>query len=100
MRFIHDDKIGLSAQKKNEFWIGRDTTIIDPLTLYIPNIKVPGDGTSLIGDKSKLSVAYVDSSGKIIPPTAKFVWPVACRWRLSVFFTLEEFEINAKQQFY
>ena len=79
IRFIHDDKIGLAAQKKNEFLIGRDTTIIDPLILYIPNIKVPGDSTSLVGDKRKLSVAYVDSSGKIIPPTAKFVWPVACR---------------------
>lgn len=79
LRAIHEHKLPLVDQANGEFLMGRDTTIIDPLTIYIPNLKTPTDGDALAGDVRQLAVGYVDGSGKVFPAAARFVWPVACQ---------------------
>ncbi len=79
LRTIHDDKLPSVDKAGSEFLINRDTTIIDPLTIYIPNIRTPSDGDVLASDARQLSVGYIDGNGMVFPASARFVWPVACR---------------------
>ena len=79
LRAIHDDKLPAVGKADGEFQLNRDTTIIDPLTIYIPNLKTPADGNVLANDARQLSVGYTDDNGRVFPALARFVWPVACR---------------------
>lgn len=78
LRVIHQDKLSSMDKAGGAFLINRDTTIIDPLTVYIPNIKTPSDGDGLASDARKLSVGYIDGNGMVSPASARFVWPVVC----------------------
>lgn len=78
VRMIPDDKLPLVENAAGEFLINRDTVIIDPLSIYIPGIKAPGDDDALSNEARQLSIAYVDGAGSVQPPSAGFVWPVAC----------------------
>lgn len=78
MRAIHDDKLG-TLGKPGEFAMNRDTTIIDPLTIYVPGVTTPTAADALAADAKRLTVAHVDGSGMIQPSAARFVWPVTCQ---------------------
>jgi len=62
----------------DDFRINRDSVLIDPLTIYVPDLRAPADAALLPLEHKTVTVGYVDHDGKLQMGPAKFVWPVAC----------------------
>jgi len=78
VRAIAADKIALAAGPESGFSIVRDSIQIDPLTLYVPGLRSPGEAADLPAERKQVVVGYVGAGGVVRPPAARTVWPVAC----------------------
>lgn len=76
VRAIAADKLPLAAS--GELRILRDTTLIDPLTVYVTGLQAPEEAANLDPDRKRLTVGFVDATGAIRPAAATVTWPVAC----------------------
>ena len=79
VRLLTPEGAQRATTNPDEFRLLRDSIIVDPLTVYVPGLRTPGDAAQLPPDKKVLRVATVDDSGRPNPPDARSVWPVACR---------------------
>lgn len=68
-----------AASGSGDFRLLRDSIIVDPLTVYVPGLRMPGDAAALPADRKVVRVATVDGGGIPRPADAPSVWPVACR---------------------
>jgi len=81
VRSILPEKLAAAAAAGlggDDFRVNRDSVIVDPLTIYVPDLQSPADAASLPLDRKTVIVGYVDQGGKLQLGPAKFVWPVAC----------------------
>lgn len=78
IRWVPDDKAALVEQTGEAFAIARDSIQIDPLTLYVPDLRSPPEVLELPVERRKIVVGHVDSRGLVRPATARLIWPVAC----------------------
>lgn len=78
VRAIPADKVALALGPEEGFSVVRDSIQIDPLTLYVPGLRAPGDAQTLPAERKQLVVGYVDAGGVVRPSSARTVWPVAC----------------------
>ncbi len=82
VRAIAADKVAAAARAmagpEEAFSITRDSTQIDPLTLYVPGLRQPTDVQDLPAARKQVVVGYLDARGAVRPAAARAVWPVAC----------------------
>lgn len=79
VRLLTADGVKRAASGGGDFRLLRDSIIVDPLTVYVPGLRAPGDAATLPADRKVLRVATVDDAGTPRPADAASVWPVACR---------------------
>ena len=79
VRLLTADGVQRAASGSGDFRLLRDSIIVDPLTVYVPGLRGPGDAATLPADRKVLRVATVDYVGASRPADAPSVWPVACR---------------------
>jgi len=79
VRLLTAEGVQRAASGSGDFRLLRDSIIVDPLTVYVPGLRTPGDAAALPADKKVLRVATVDRAGTPRPAGAPSVWPVACR---------------------
>lgn len=78
VRSIAADKIALAVGPESGFSIVRDSIQIDPLTVYVPGLRSPGEAADLPAERKQVVVAYVGAGSVVRPASARAVWPVAC----------------------
>jgi hypothetical protein len=52
--------------------------MVDPLTIYVPDLRSPADAAALTPEQKRLTIASVAADGTLRPAEARSVWPVAC----------------------
>lgn len=79
VRLLTPEGARRAAAGGDEFRPLRDSIIVDPLTVHVPGLRAPADAARFPPERKLLRVATVDATGKLRPPDALSVWPVACR---------------------
>ena len=79
VRLLSPEGAQRAAASPGEFRLLRDSTIVDPLTIYVPGLGTPGEAAGLAPDRKVVKIASVDSGGTPRPADALSAWPVACR---------------------
>ncbi len=79
VRLLTADGVQRAASGSGDFRLLRDSIIVDPLTVYVPGLRSPGDAAALPADKKVVRVATADGAGMPRPADAPSAWPVACR---------------------
>ena len=78
LRAVADDKRAL-LEDGGEFRINGDSVLMDPLTIYVPDLRSPGDAPGLPAERKRVVAGYVGGDGLVRLGDSKTVWPVACR---------------------
>jgi murein DD-endopeptidase MepM/ murein hydrolase activator NlpD len=78
LRWVAEDKVPLLAGAGGDFRINGDSSLIDPLTIYVPGLRAPPEAIGLPADRKQVTVGYVDKGGRALPAGAQAVWPVGC----------------------
>ncbi len=79
LRAVAGDKLNLLESGGDQFRIPRDSVLMDPLTIYLPELGSPAEAMGLPEERKRITVGYVGGDGLIQPSGSKSVWPVACR---------------------
>jgi murein DD-endopeptidase MepM/ murein hydrolase activator NlpD len=66
------------AAAGGEIRILGDSVMVDPLTIYVPDLRSPADAAALTPKQKRLTIASVAADGTLRPAEARSVWPVAC----------------------
>lgn len=78
LRAVADDKLALLKGGGDRFRVTGDAVLIDPLTIYVPDLGSPSEAVGLPAEQKRITVGYVGGNGLVQPSRAKAVWPVAC----------------------
>lgn len=78
LRAVADGKRALLSGDGGEFRINGDSVLMDPLTIYVPDLRSPQDAPGLPAERKRVVAGYVDANGLVRPGESKAVWPVAC----------------------